>query len=49
MGPTDGMALVESLPDTEAVLVTGDKQILLSSGLKDIFELVEGSGYTVAS
>lgn len=48
MGPTDGMALIESLPDTEAVLVTSDKQILLSTGLMDIFQPVEGSGYTVA-
>jgi thiamine biosynthesis lipoprotein len=48
MGPADGMALVEDLPDTEAVLVTDEKTVLLSSGLKDIFELVKDSGYTIA-
>lgn len=48
MGPEAGMALIEDLQDTEAVLVTDEKSILLSSGLKNIFELVKDSGYTIA-
>ena len=48
LGPEDGMALIEDLPDIEAVLVTDDKTILLSSGLTDHFELVGDSGYSIA-
>ena len=29
------MALVESLPDVEAVIVTADNEVRVSSGLKD--------------
>ena len=32
LGPVEGMALVESLADTEALLVTDDREILTSSG-----------------
>jgi thiamine biosynthesis lipoprotein len=35
MGPEAGMALVESLPDLEAVIVTADNEVRVSSGLKD--------------
>jgi len=35
MGPEAGMALVESLPDVEAVIVTEDNDVRVSSGLKD--------------
>jgi len=34
MGPGEGMALVERLPDVEAVIVTASKQVLISSGLQ---------------
>ena len=34
LGPERGMALVERLPDVEAVIVTADNQVLVSSGLR---------------
>ena len=33
LGPERGMALVERLPDVEAVIVTADNQVLISTGL----------------
>jgi thiamine biosynthesis lipoprotein len=39
MGPVDGMALVEKLPDVEAVIVTASNEVLISSGLKGRVEL----------
>ena len=33
LGPERGMALVERLPDVEAVIVTADNRVLVSSGL----------------
>lgn len=48
LGPEDGMALIEELPGIEAVLVTDERKVLLSSGLKGNFELVRGTGYTIA-
>jgi thiamine biosynthesis lipoprotein len=33
LGPERGMALVEQLPDVEAVMVTADNRVLVSSGL----------------
>lgn len=35
LGPDAGMALVESLPDVEAVIVTAANEVRVSSGLKD--------------
>ena len=35
LGPDRGMALVERLPDVEAVIVTADNQVRISSGLRD--------------
>jgi thiamine biosynthesis lipoprotein len=35
LGPEPGMALIESLPDVEAVIVTADNDVRVSSGLKD--------------
>lgn len=35
LGPDRGMALVERLPDVEAVIVTETNQVLVSSGLRD--------------
>ena len=34
LGPTDGMALIEKLPDIEGVIVGANNQVLVSSGLK---------------
>jgi thiamine biosynthesis lipoprotein len=34
LGPDKGMALIERLPDVEAVIVTADNRVLVSSGLK---------------
>ena len=34
LGPKDGMALVERLPDVEAVVVTDSNDVLVSSGLQ---------------
>ena len=39
LGPERGVALVESLPGVEAVLVTPDLEVLVSTGLKDKLEL----------
>lgn len=35
LGPERGMALVERLPDVEAVIVTAEHQVLVSTGLRD--------------
>jgi FAD:protein FMN transferase len=34
LGPTDGMALIERLPDVEGVIVSDRNEVLISSGLK---------------
>jgi thiamine biosynthesis lipoprotein len=34
LGPERGLALVERLPDADAVIVTADNQVLVSSGLR---------------
>ena len=34
LGPAEGMALIERLPDVDGVIVTADNQVLVSSGLK---------------
>ena len=39
MGPEVGMALIESLPDVEGVIVTASNQVLISSGLKGRVDL----------
>jgi thiamine biosynthesis lipoprotein len=41
MGPADGMALIERLPDVEGVIVTADNEVLISSGLKGRLELLK--------
>ena len=38
MGPDDGMRLIERLPEVEAVIVTADNEVLVSSGLRDRLE-----------
>jgi thiamine biosynthesis lipoprotein len=40
LGAEQGMALVERLPDVEAVIVTADNRVLISSGLKDNVRMV---------
>ena len=39
MGPVDGMALIEKMPNVEAVIVTASNEVLVSSGLKGRVEL----------
>jgi thiamine biosynthesis lipoprotein len=39
MGPVDGMALIERLPNVEGVIVTASNEVLISSGLKDRVEM----------
>jgi len=39
LGLQAGMALVESLPEIEAVFVDGDKKVYMSSGAKAVFKL----------
>jgi thiamine biosynthesis lipoprotein len=34
MGPKKGMALIESLPDVEGIIVTAQGGLMISSGLK---------------
>ena len=40
LGPTEGMALIEKLPDIEGVIVTAHNDVLISSGLKGRIELL---------
>ncbi len=39
MGPKKGMALIESLPDVEGVIVSEQGEVMVSSGLKDRLRL----------
>ncbi len=39
MGPEAGMALVETMPNVEAVIVTSDNEVLVSSGLRGRIEM----------
>jgi FAD:protein FMN transferase len=40
LGPTDGMALIEKLPDVEGVIVTSQNDVRISSGLRGRLELL---------
>jgi FAD:protein FMN transferase len=40
LGPEKGMALVEKIPNLEAVIVSANNDVLVSSGLKDRFVLL---------
>jgi thiamine biosynthesis lipoprotein len=40
LGPVEGMALIERLPDVEGVIVSAANQVLVSSGLKQKFTLI---------
>ena len=35
LGPADGMALIERLPNVEGVIVTATNEVMISSGLMD--------------
>ncbi|MGE5676855.1 MAG: FAD:protein FMN transferase [Pseudomonadota bacterium] len=39
LGLEDGMKLIEGLDNVEAIFVTGDKKVYVTSGIKDIFTL----------
>lgn len=41
LGPADGMALIEKLPDVEGVIVGADNHVLVSSGLKGRVQLLK--------
>jgi thiamine biosynthesis lipoprotein len=41
LGPTDGMRLIEQLPDIEGVIVSDDNQVMISSGLKGRVEILK--------
>lgn len=47
MGVKDGMKYVEDIKDTEAIFVTRDDKVYVTSGLKDVFELNKEAGYTM--
>ncbi len=40
LGPVEGMALIERLPDVEGVIVSASNEVLISSGLRDKVHLV---------
>ena len=42
------MAYIEKLKYAEAIFITKDKKVYVSSGLKDEFKLLKDSGYTLA-
>lgn len=47
MGVKKGKDYVESLKDTEAIFVTKDDKIYVTSGIKDIFKINKKAGYTM--
>ena len=49
MGVKEGTQYVESLKDTEAIFVTRDDKVYVTSGLKDVFELNKEAGYTMGN
>jgi FAD:protein FMN transferase len=40
LGPDEGMALIEKLPDVEGMIVTADNEVRISSGLRGRIELL---------
>jgi FAD:protein FMN transferase len=40
LGPDEGMALIERLPDVEGVIVSDKNAVLISSGLRDKLRIV---------
>lgn len=49
MGVKNGMDYVEDLKNTEAIFVTKDDQVYVTSGLKDVFKLNKEAGYTMGN
>ena len=49
MGVKDGLKYVEELKDTEAIFVTRDDKVYVTSGLKDHFELNKEAGYKMGN
>ncbi len=47
LGLEEGMKLAESLEGVEAIFITGDKKVYLTSGIRDKLELTD-KGYTIA-
>ena len=45
MGPTEGMKLIEQLPDVEGVIVTSDNEVMVSSGLRGRIEILRPPTY----
>ncbi len=43
IGTEEGLKLIESLPNTEAIFITKDKKIYLTPGLKDSFNLKDST------
>lgn len=43
LGTKEGIKLIESLPNTEAIFITKDKKIYLTPGLKDSFNLKDST------
>nr|WP_125697216.1 FAD:protein FMN transferase [Lacticaseibacillus yichunensis] len=48
-GLKDGLAFIEKRKDTEAIFITKDKKVYISSGLKKTFKLITGLGYTMGN
>ncbi len=43
LGPKDGLAYIENLPNTEAIFITKNNEIILSSGMVDNFKCLDDS------
>lgn len=48
-GLKDGLAYIEKKPDTEAIFITKDKKVYITSGLEGRFKLFKDSGYKMAN
>ena len=48
-GLRGGMAFIEKQKDAEAIFITKDKKVYVSSGLKGKFQLLQNSGYQLAT
>jgi thiamine biosynthesis lipoprotein len=47
IGTDKGIALIKRIPDTNAVLITKDKRIIVTDGLKHNFKLIAADDFTV--
>lgn len=48
LGVEKGLALINSLPNVEAIILTDDDRVYLSTGMKDSFRITDGA-YSLAS